>query len=403
MHNIRQISPSLHWVGGNDRRLAYFENIFPLPQGISYNAYVLTDEKTALLDTVDYAVLERYFENVDAVLGPRKPDYLVVHHVEPDHAAGLMQVVQRWPEIKIVSGAKTLQYINQFYDTDFASHFLEVKEGEELSLGSHTLKFYFAPMVHWPEVMLSYEVQEKVLFSADAFGTFRALPGSLFNDEVDFEADFLEEARRYYANIVGKYGLQVQMALKKLAGVDIRMICPLHGPVWRSNLDYILQKYDLWSRYEPEDKGVLVAYSTMYGHTENAALVFAGLLADRGIEHIRVFDVSETHFSYIISDIFRLSHLVLAAPTYNAGLYPPMHTLVHDMGALSLQNRKVAVIGNGTWAPASHNIMQKMLAEMKNMQLLAEPFLLKSALSAAQRPALEALADTVAASVKEKT
>ncbi len=399
MYCTRQITPHIFWVGGNDRRLALFENMFPLPNGVAYNSYLILDEKVALLDTVDSSITQQFFENIEHVLEGRTIDYVVVNHMEPDHCANIEELCRRFPGMKIVGNKKTFQMIRQFYDFDIENLVYEVREGDELSLGSHRLRFYFAPMVHWPEVMFTYEEQQKILFTADAFGSFGALSGNLFSDELDFEDVFLDEARRYYTNIVGKYGSQVQAALKKVSNVEIRMICPLHGPVWRKNLDYILTKYDLWSRYEPEKQGVVLAYASMYGNTENAALVIANRLAEKGVEDMRVYDVSKTHGSYIIADAFKYSHLIFASPTYNAGLYFGMEALLRDMAVLNVQNRKVALVGNGSWAPSSHTVMQKMIGEMKNMELLAPPLVLRSSLKPSQREELVAFADAVGESV----
>lgn len=394
MDCTRKIAPDIFWVGGNDRRLALFENMFPLPGGVAYNSYLILDEKVALLDTVDFAISRQFFENIGYVLEGRAIDYLVVNHMEPDHCADIDELCRRFPAMKLVGNRKTFQMIRQFYDFDIENHIREVREGEELPLGAHRLRFYSAPMVHWPEVMFTYEEKEKILFTADAFGTFGALSGNLFSDELDYENLFLDEARRYYTNIVGRYGVQVQAALKKISDVPIRMLCPLHGPIWRKNLDYILAKYDLWSRYEPEKRGVLLAYASMYGNTANAVDILANRLAEKGVRDMRVYDVSKTHASTIIADAFQYSHLVLAAPTYNAGLYFGMEALLREMAVLNLQNRKVAQ------EPAAHTVMQKRLGEMKNMELLAPPVVLRSSVKPSQRAELLALADTVAASVR---
>ena len=399
MQITRQIAPGVHWVGGNDLRLALFENMFPLPNGVAYNAYLILDEKVALVDTVDSSITRQFLENVEHVLGGRAIDFLVVNHMEPDHCANIEELCRRFPDMKIVGNPKTFQMIRQFYDFSIDGRTLEVKEGDVLDLGGHKLRFFLAPMVHWPEVMFTYEEKEGILFTADAFGTFGALPGNLFADEVDFENLYMDETRRYYANIVGKYGPQVQAAMKKVSGLDVRMLCPLHGPVWRKDTDFLRAKYDQWSRYEPEKRGVVLAYASMYGNTENAVGVVANRLAQAGVRDMRVYDVSKTHASYIIADAFKYSHLVLASPTYNMGLYLGMESLIRDMAALNLKNRKVALIGNGSWAPAAHTVMQKMIGEMKDMELVAEPFLLRSSLKPDQMEELEMLADAVARSV----
>lgn len=378
MHCTRKITDSISWVGGCDRRLALFENLFPIPRGVAYNSYLIMDEKTALIDTVDSSISRQFVENVLSVLNGRTLDYLVVNHMEPDHCANIADLMLRFPDLKIVGNTKTFTFIRQFYNMDLEGHTITVQEGDTLSLGQHTLRFYFAPMVHWPEVMVTYEENEKILFSADAFGSFGALNGALFNDEVDFDRDWLSDARRYYGNIVGKYGPQVQSALKKLSGLDIRMICPLHGLVWRNDLGYLLDKYDHWSRYQPEEHTVAIFYGSMYGDTENAVDLLASGLVEAGVKNMSVYDVSSTHVSTLISEVFRCSHLVLASPTYNNGIYPAMLNFLHDMKALNLQNRTVALIQNGSWAPASANQMKALLSEMKGMQILDPVVTIKS-------------------------
>lgn len=396
MHNVQEIAPQVWWVGGNDRRLARFENLFPLPDGVSYNSYLIMDEKVALMDSVDAAISQQFFENLEHVLQARAVDYLVVHHMEPDHSANIAELCRRFPEMRIVGNAKTFQLLRQFYSEDFDARLHEVKDGDALSLGEHTLRFIAAPMVHWPEVMMSYEQKQGLLFSTDAFGTFGALSGSLFADEYDFEGHFLDEARRYYTNIVGRYGAQVQSVFKKLDGICIKMICPLHGPVWRKDIPYIVGKYDAWSRYAPEKRGVVIAYASMYGNTESAANTVAGRLAEKGVQDMRMYDVSKTHPSYIIADAFKYSHLILASPTYNMNLYFMMESLLHDMAVLNLRGRKVALIANGSWAPAAHTVMEKLLGEMKDMTLLASTLMIKSALKPEQMDEAYALADAVA-------
>ena len=401
MHCTQQIAPDVYWVGGSDRRLALFENMFPLPNGVAYNSYMIMDEKVALMDTVDSAITRQFLENVTYVLDGRSIDYLVVNHMEPDHCAVIEDLVKRYPDMKIVGNKKTFQMIGQFYAFDMESRCMEVKEGDEISLGKHTLKFYFAPMVHWPEVMVTYEETEKILFSADAFGSFGAFSGNLFSDQVDFEASYLDDARRYYTNIVGKYGVQVQTALKKLSALDIRMICALHGPIWRKNLEYFLDKYDHWSRYEPERPGVVLVYASMYGNTENAIDVIANKLAERGVDNIRVYDVSKTHPSYIIGDIFQFSHVVLGAPSYNGGVYFGMETLLHELAALNMQNRKISFVGNGSWAPIAGGQMKKMVEQMKNMEIIGEPVEIRSALKEEQLGEVDALVDAICASMNQ--
>lgn len=400
MHCTRKVTNDIYWVGGNDRRLALFENLFPIPRGVSYNSYLIADEKTALLDTVDSAVTRQFLENVEHVLGDRKLDYLIVNHMEPDHCANIADLVLRYPKMKIVGNDKTIQLIKQFFDFDLEGRTVVVKEMDELSLGSHKLTFVMAPMVHWPEVMMTYESSEKILFSADAFGSFGALNGNLFNDEVEFEKEWLDDARRYYSNIVGKYGTQVQAVLKKASGLEISMICPLHGPVWRNNLGWFLEKYNKWSRYEPEEKAVTIFYGSIYGNTENAANILASMLSEAGIHNVKMYDVSSTHVSYVISESWRCSHLVLVAPTYNMNLYPPMENAIRDMKALNLQNRTVAVVDNGSWANVSGKQMKALLSEMKDMRIVESGVSLASSLKEDQLSSLVALKDEIVASFK---
>ena len=395
MYQTRNVTEEIVWVGASDRRLALFENIFPIPRGVSYNSYVLLDEKTVLLDTVDASVAGQFFENLEHVLADRTLDYLVVNHMEPDHCAMIADIVRRYPGVKVVGNAKTFGMMKQFFGTDYAERAIVVKEGETLATGSHTLHFVMAPMVHWPEAMVTYDDKDKVLFSADGFGTFGALNGNIFADEVDFDRDWLDDARRYYTNIVGKYGASVQALLKKAAGLEIAVICPLHGPIWRENLGYILEKYQKWSTYEAEEKAVVIMYASMYGDTASAADALAGALSERGIRKIAVYDVSNTHVSELISEIFRASHLVFAAPTYNGGIYPVMENLLSDMKALAVQKKTVALMENGTWAAMAAKQMRERLSELKEVTVLDTQVTIKSAMLADQRAELEAFADAI--------
>ena len=391
MHCFRKVTNDLYWVGGSDRRLELFENLFPIPRGVSYNSYLLLDEKTVLFDTVDNSIGRQFLDNITALLNGRALDYLVVNHMEPDHCSMIADLMLRYPDMQIIGNAKTFPMIRQFYALNLDSKTIAVKEGDTFSSGTHTFRFLMAPMVHWPEVMLTYDETDKVLFSADAFGTFGALNGAIFNDEIDFDRDWLDDARRYYTNIVGKYGMQVQNVLKKASALDIRIICPLHGPIWRNNLAYLLEKYDIWSSYRPEVKGVMIAYASMYGNTENLANVLACKLADAGITNLTIHDVSRSDVSELIADSFKYSHIVLASPTYNGGVYPAMSNLLEDMNALGIKNRTVAVLGNGTWAPTSAKLMEARLAEMKGMTLLTENYAVKSALQDDQLEDLDEL------------
>lgn len=399
MQNTQPIQQDLIYVGASDRRLALFENVYPIPRGVSYNSYVLLDDKNVLFDTCDSSVSGQFFENVQAALEGRMLDYVVVHHMEPDHAATLMDILIPFPEATVVCTAKAAQMIEQFFAYK-PEKLLIVKEGDTLSLGKHNLVFTMAPMVHWPEVMMTYDTTDKVLFSADAFGTFGALSGNIFADEMNFEGEWLNDARRYFTNIVGKYGVQVQNVLKKAAALDIKMICPLHGPVWRSNLEWFIGKHDTWSRYEPEDRGVVIIYGSIYGHTEAAALRLGTLLAQRGVKNIKAYDASHTHVSKLVSECFRASHVVLASSTYNNGIFTPMENLLLDLKAHAWQRRTVALIENGSWAAQSGKLMRAELEQMKDITIVGETVSLKSAATAAQEEQLAALADAIANSCK---
>ncbi len=394
MYCIRKITEDLTWVGGNDRRLSLFEGVYPVPRGVSYNSYVLTDEKTVLFDTVDHAISDRFFENVAAALCGRPLDYLVIHHMEPDHSATVAEVLSRYPESKIVCNEKIAGMMNQFFGFDQKERLHLVKEGDSLSTGKHNLVFVMAPMVHWPEVMVSFDTTDGILFSADAFGTFGAINGALFADEVNFERDYLDEARRYYTNIVGKYGPQVQTLLKKAATLDIKMICPLHGFVWRKNPGDFIEKYVKWATYTPEENGVVIAYASIYGHTENAAEILSCRLREKGIPTV-MFDVSVTHASEIVAAAFRFSHLVFAAPTYNAGIFVTMENLLHDIAAHNIQNRKVAFIENGSWAPTSGKLMREILEKCKNISFIDQTVSIRSSLTETGVENLNALAQTI--------
>lgn len=403
MYCTRKIVENIYWVGGDDRRLALFENLFPIPRGVSYNSYLIMDKKTALMDTVDSSITRQFIENIKHVLDGRELDYLIVNHMEPDHCSNIEELARLYPSMQIVCNVKTVKMIQQFYQMNCEDRIYEVKEKDELCLGEHTLQFFMAPMVHWPEVMVTYEQKEKILFSADGFGTFGAVGGNLFNDEVSFDRDWLDDARRYYTNIVGKYGPQVQALLKKASALEINVICPLHGPVWRSDLGYFLSKYDKWSRYEPEDQAVVIMYASMYGNTENAANVLAVSLAEEGVKGIKVYDVSSTHVSALIAEAFRCSHIILAAPTYNGGLYPPMEALLMDMKALSLRNRTIGIIDNGSWAPTAGKAIRKLVEEMKDMNILDGTVSIKSAVDGEERKEIQNLKENIMLSLQLPT
>ena len=401
MYCVRNVTEDLYWVGANDHRLALFENIHPIPRGVSYNAYLLLDEKSVLFDTVDWSACRQLLENMDYLLEGKPLDYLVINHMEPDHGASIEEILLRYPKVKIVSTEKAFMLMRQFGFGVDSHELIEVHEGDTMSFGKHTVTFVYAPMVHWPEAMVTFDVTNGVLFAADAFGSFGALDGKLFNDEVNFDRDWIDDARRYFTNIVGKYGPHVQALLKKAATIDIKVICPLHGPVWRSDLGYFIDKYDHWSRYEPEEKGVMIAYASMYGNTEAAAQALASKLCEKGMTNVHVYDVSNTHVSQLISETFRLSHVVLASVTYNLGIYPVMHNYLMDMKALNLQNRTIAIIENGSWACQSGDLMQKFVDdELKNMTVLNERLSLASALHPDKVTELDALADSIIESMK---
>ena len=398
MHCTKKITSDLIWLGGSDRRLALFENVYPIPRGVSYNAYLIRDEKTALLDTVDQAIAERFFENLEYALQGRELDYVVVNHMEPDHAATLGEVLSRHPEATVIGNAKTLPMIRQFFPMEVEGRFQAVKEGDTLSLGRHELTFVMAPLVHWPEVMMTYDTTEKALFCADAFGTFGAMDGNIFADEVNFEREWLDDARRYYANIVGKYGVQVQAVLKKAATLPIETIAPLHGPVWRKNLGWFIGKYDLWSRCEPEEKAVVVLYGSMYGNTASAANALAAKVAAKGVK-VAVHDLSCIDNSEAVAECWRASTIVLAAPTYNGGIYLPAANLLEDLKALSLHDRTFALVENGSWAPMSAKLMAAKIGELKNCTVLDAKVTVRGRLTATQDAELEACAAAVAASM----
>ena len=395
MYCVRKVVDDLYWVGGNDHRLALFENIHPIPNGVSYNSYLLLDKKTVLFDTVDWDACRQFLENVEHVLNGRDLDYLVINHMEPDHGASIDEILLRYPKVKIISTEKSFLLMHQF-GSNVDGRTEEVKEGDTRCFGKHTITFVEAPMVHWPEAMVSFDVTNGVLFSADAFGSFGALDGKLFNDEVDFDRDWLDDARRYYTNIVGKYGPHVQALLKKAGTIDIKVICPLHGPVWRNDFGYLLDKYDKWSRYEPEETGVLIAYASMYGNTESAAQVLAAKLVEKGVKNVVVHDVSNTHVSYLISDTFKYSHIVLASVTYNLGIYPVMHDFLMHMKALNMQKRTVGIIENGSWAPKSGSLMKDFLDnQMKQMSILNSEVSMISALNDNNKSEMDNLVDSI--------
>ena len=402
MYCTRNVTSDLIWVGADDRRLACFEGVYGVPEGVSYNSYLLLDEFTVLFDTVDKAVYQTFFENIAHTLSGRELDFLVVSHMEPDHAYTIEALIAHYPNVKIVCNAKIETMLKNYFRTvDFSNNLCIVKEGDTLCFGKHTFTFVMAPMVHWPEVMMSYDLTDKILFSADAFGTFGALNGRLFADETDFFTECIDEARRYYTNIVGKYGTQVQAVLKKAAGLELNYVCPLHGFVWRKHFGDYLEKYLRWSSYTPEEDSVLLAYASVYGHTENTANILAAKLVERGVK-VRMYDTSVTTASFIVSDAFRCSHLVFASTTYNAGIFVNMENLLHDIVNHNLQNRKIAVIENGSWAPTSGKLMRDLLSKLKGCEFIGENITVKSSLAESQLPELDTLADAIAAEIAPK-
>jgi flavorubredoxin len=395
MHITRKISEDLLWVGASDRRLSLFEGVFSVPKGVSYNSYLLLDDKTVLFDTVDRAVGSQLFENLEYALNGRTLDYVVIQHMEPDHSATLLDLMLRYPDVKIICSAMALKMINNFFTIDTSDQFQVAAEGDTLDTGKHKLTFLMAPMVHWPEVMVTYDETTGALFSADAFGTFGALNGALWADEVDFDKDYMDEARRYYCNIVGKYGPQVQSLLKKIAALDVKMICPLHGFVWRKDLGKFIDKYQAWSSYTPEEKAVMIAYASVYGNTENAAEALSVKLREKNIKTV-MFDVSVDPISEIVAASFRYSHLVFASSTYNSGIFIKMEDLLRDLSAHSIQNRTVTLIENGSWAPTSGKLMKKIIEDCPKMTIIGDTLSIKSSLKADQEKDLDALADEIA-------
>lgn len=391
MHCTRKIDDDIIWVGADNRRLALFEAVYSVPMGISYNSYLILDNKTALIDTVDRAVTDQFLENVEYTLGGRQLDYLVVQHMEPDHSATLVDVLLRHPECTVVCNKKIFDMIVAFKNVTVKAQI--VKDGDVLELGRHRLTFISAPMVHWPEVMVTYDLTSGTLFSADAFGTFGALSGALFADEVDFDRDYLDEARRYYCNIVGKYGVQVKSLLSKASSLDIRKVCPLHGFVWRENIGYYVNKYMHWAGYEPEENGVMIAYASVYCNTENAANVLACRLREKGVKCV-MHDVSVSEHARIIADSFKYSHLVFASVTYNGGVFVNMENLLHDLVYHGLKGRKIALIENGSWAATSAKGMKEILSGLKDTEFIGEAFSFKSSLHGSGE-ALDLLADAI--------
>ncbi len=401
MHCVRKVTEDLFWVGANDKRLHLFESIHPIEDGVSYNAYVLLDEQTVLFDTADWSVGKQFIENVEYVLDGRPLDIMVINHLEPDHAASISEIILRYPNVKVVSTEKAWLMMNQFNFGVEEENFITVKEGDTMKFGKHEVVFVAAPMVHWPEAMVTFDTTNGVLFSADAFGSFKSLDGALFADEVDFKTEWIDEARRYYTNIVGKYGPQVMALLKKASTIDIKMLCPLHGPIWRKDIPWLLDKYIHWATYTPEEKGVMIVYASMYGNTMNAAQLLATKIHERGFHNVHVYDVAETHVSYLISQAFKLSHLAILSVTYNLNVFPPMQNFIDDLKRLNMQKRVVGVVENGSWAPQAGTLICAELDKMKQMTVLNEQVSLLSSVSKMTDKELDDLADSIIESMKQ--
>ncbi len=355
------ISNDIKYIGVDDKKIDLFESQYILPKGVSYNSYLIKDEKNVVMDTVDKRASEEWIENLERTLNGEKIDYLVISHLEPDHAGNIGYLAKKYPEMKLIGNAKTFQMLVQFFSIEnLEERKIVVKEGDEINLGKHTLQFFMAPMVHWPEVMVTYEKTEKILFTADGFGKFGAL---------DTEEEWACEARRYYFNIVGKYGMQVQALLKKAATLDIKMICPLHGPILKENLEYYINKYDIWSSYKPEEEGVFIAYASMYGYTKQAVETLVEILKEKGIEKISTTDLSRDDMAEAVEDAFKYDKMILAAPSYNAGVFPPMQQFLHHLQSKNYQNRKIGIIENGSWAPSAAKTMKEIISKMKNIEI----------------------------------
>lgn len=395
MYCVKKIQDDLFWVGGSDRRLALFENAFPIPRGVSYNSYLLLDEKTVLFDTVDGAILDNFCENIAHVLDGRDLDYVFVHHMEPDHSSSLERVLRKYPNAKIVTNAKTVTYIKQFFDFEnIDEKIVVVKEGETFSTGKHNFAFVLAPMVHWPEVMVSFDTTTGTLFSADAFGTFGAMNGNIFADQVDFEKEWLDDARRYYTNIVGKYGPQVKSLLEKASTLDIKMICPLHGPILKDNLGYYIDKYQIWSSYQSEDEGVLVASASIHGNTKEVALKVVDLLKEKGVK-VAFTDLTRDDIAEAVEDAFRYSKMILAGATYDGGVFSPMEDFLHRLQHKGYQNKTVGLIENGSWAPLANKVMKEMLTPMKNVTICENTVTIKSTYKDENQEAINQLVEEI--------
>lgn len=404
MQCAQKLTDNIYWIGSNDWDTERFENLFPIPLGVSYNSYFIDDEKTCIVDSVDDSIRQEFFDNVEFLLRGRQLDYVVVNHMEPDHCSTLVELIDRYPNVKLVGNRTTFRLFEQFYGRPHPENYYEVKEGDSICLGKHTLHSYTMPMVHWPEVTCTFESSTGVLFSADAFGTFGTINGNIFADQLDFERVYEDEARRYYTNIVGKYGVQVQNAIKKVLPLGIKMIAPLHGPIWRTleSIQYMIKKYMHWSTYSAEKKGVVIAFGSMYGNTADMAQQLARLLSFRGITDIKIYDVSKTNPSYIIADAWKYSHLVCMAPTYNLALYLTMENLLYELKALNFHNHKVSIVGNHSWASAAMKRMVDYFTnQIKDMEIVGTPLDIRGALHQDQLKLFAKLADDIAKSINE--
>ena len=383
MNNI-EVTNCVKYIGVNDKTIDLFESQYKVPNGISYNSYLIRDEKNVVMDTVDSRMTKDWLNNLEKALEGEKVDYLVVSHMEPDHASNIELLSNKYPEMKIVGNNKTFMYIKQFFNiSNLEERQVMVKEGDILNIGKHTLQFFMAPMVHWPEVMVTYEQSEKILFSADGFGKFGAL---------DVDEEWVDEARRYYFNIVGKYGAQVQALLKKASNLDIKMICPLHGPILKENLEYYINKYDIWSSYKPEDEGVFIAYASIYGNTKAAAIQMAKLLEEKGVKQVVLADLTREDMAEAISNAFRFAKIVLASSSYNSGIFPPMERFLHHLEGKNYQNRKIGIIENGTWAPSAGKCIKSILDNMKDITICEPMVTIKSRMNEETQTKMEELA-----------
>lgn len=395
MFNAIKIYEDMYWVGANDRRIELFENSYPVPYGVSYNSYLILDEKNILLDGVDSSVTAQFIDNIKTVLKGQDLHYVIINHMEPDHCSGFVELALHYPNIKFIGNVKTLKILQQFYTNLSEKSFITVAEGDSFTTGKHSFHFYLAPMVHWPEVMVTYDSSSKTLFSADAFGTFGALNGNLYFDEIADKEFYFSESRRYYSNIVGKYGPQTLALLKKAAALDIALICPLHGPIWRSDFEQLIARYQKWAAYQPEEQSVTIAYGSVYGNTQQAAEKLAQLLAEKGVKNIKVYDVAKTHPSYILADAFRTSVLACLSATYNNGLFAATETFLLEFAGHNVANRKIALVENGTWSPQANKLMEGMVGSLKNTTILEPKITIHSACKEETIEQLEILAENI--------